>query len=456
MSNVKQKDKEIAALLSERDHLLEFKAYVHRRLDEAHVPTHPDGPHSKKGCRIGDRLDLLIKMSDDAVTRAAKLESEKDLWMMHEDEYLLKISKLEERLEATQIAMESYRDHLIAVKKELSGTVVTHKECVTGDPDVDRIASLRRDLADAQTVLKAIKEQARLLIVELRYGQNRYARTDRELVNFMRDSEERTIETLSKMAAPVSLTEQVDNSTPKSAGLHPYRPGPENSVLGPRCADCGNSAGHELHAPRFGQEEKEDNGWVDVYTNNDKAVLEASEELKLSRPKPLGLPPSDHRGHPIKAGYRFGEDEPEAPSAAECTRIGGHLGERCCCHTKTCDRDRTPLTKACSCDYEGPLCPVCESKFKSASEALRASRDEVEKWKAVADANIQVAEQAADAANAEADEVARLREALSQLLCQLTEGRDLVAEGLLDRTKWLDGMRDTASAALTPKTGETE
>jgi len=38
-----------------------FKDFVHRRLDEAGIPTHPDGPHSKEGCRIGDRLDLVLE-----------------------------------------------------------------------------------------------------------------------------------------------------------------------------------------------------------------------------------------------------------------------------------------------------------------------------------------------------------------------------------------------------------
>ncbi len=37
-----------------------FKDYVHQRLDEAGIPTHPDGPHSKEGCRVGDRLDLAL------------------------------------------------------------------------------------------------------------------------------------------------------------------------------------------------------------------------------------------------------------------------------------------------------------------------------------------------------------------------------------------------------------
>ncbi len=40
--------------------LQRFKDFVHRRLDEAGVPTHPDGEHSKAGCRIGDRLDIVL------------------------------------------------------------------------------------------------------------------------------------------------------------------------------------------------------------------------------------------------------------------------------------------------------------------------------------------------------------------------------------------------------------
>lgn len=37
-----------------------FKDYVHQRLDEAGIPTHPDGEHSKAGCRVGDRLDIAL------------------------------------------------------------------------------------------------------------------------------------------------------------------------------------------------------------------------------------------------------------------------------------------------------------------------------------------------------------------------------------------------------------
>jgi hypothetical protein len=53
-------EKERDKYRAEADALRAFKAYVHQRLDDAGVPTHPDGPHSKEGCRVGDRLDILI------------------------------------------------------------------------------------------------------------------------------------------------------------------------------------------------------------------------------------------------------------------------------------------------------------------------------------------------------------------------------------------------------------
>lgn len=47
-----------------------FKDFVHRRLDAAGVPKEfPDGPHTKEGCRIGDRLDwVLERWSERAAT----------------------------------------------------------------------------------------------------------------------------------------------------------------------------------------------------------------------------------------------------------------------------------------------------------------------------------------------------------------------------------------------------
>lgn len=44
----------------ERDKLQAFKDYVHKRLDDAGIEKNPIGEHSKAGCRIGDRLDLVF------------------------------------------------------------------------------------------------------------------------------------------------------------------------------------------------------------------------------------------------------------------------------------------------------------------------------------------------------------------------------------------------------------
>lgn len=52
-------------LEQEAGRLQGFKAYVHARLDQDGVPTNPDGPHSKEGCRVGDRLDWLLKSRAD-------------------------------------------------------------------------------------------------------------------------------------------------------------------------------------------------------------------------------------------------------------------------------------------------------------------------------------------------------------------------------------------------------
>lgn len=37
-----------------------FKDYVHQRLDEAGIPTHPPGEHMDAGCRVGQRLDIAL------------------------------------------------------------------------------------------------------------------------------------------------------------------------------------------------------------------------------------------------------------------------------------------------------------------------------------------------------------------------------------------------------------
>ncbi len=54
----------VATLTSERDALQRFKDWVHARLDAAGVPANPSGPHTKEGCRIGDRMDIALAAGD--------------------------------------------------------------------------------------------------------------------------------------------------------------------------------------------------------------------------------------------------------------------------------------------------------------------------------------------------------------------------------------------------------
>lgn len=70
----------ITALEAEKAALQAFKDYVHQRLDEAGIPTHPDGEHSKAGCRVGDRLDLALaarRLALEEANAAVKKASER-------------------------------------------------------------------------------------------------------------------------------------------------------------------------------------------------------------------------------------------------------------------------------------------------------------------------------------------------------------------------------------------
>lgn len=53
---------------SELVKLRAFKAYVHERLDAAGIEREPNGEHSKHGCRIGDRLDIVFKLINKEVS----------------------------------------------------------------------------------------------------------------------------------------------------------------------------------------------------------------------------------------------------------------------------------------------------------------------------------------------------------------------------------------------------
>lgn len=67
---------ERSALLRERDALQAFKEYVHQRLDEAGIATHPPGEHTDAGCRVGQRMDLLIGERDEAARKLNAITTE--------------------------------------------------------------------------------------------------------------------------------------------------------------------------------------------------------------------------------------------------------------------------------------------------------------------------------------------------------------------------------------------
>lgn len=54
--------------------LQDFKDYVHGRLDEAGIEKNPEGKHSKHGCRIGDRLDIVLSRVRELEDKASHLE----------------------------------------------------------------------------------------------------------------------------------------------------------------------------------------------------------------------------------------------------------------------------------------------------------------------------------------------------------------------------------------------
>lgn len=68
----------IRSLERERDKLQRFKDYVHKRLDDAGVPTDPESPHKAEGCRIGGRLDNIIGQRDELRAVVEKLPALRD------------------------------------------------------------------------------------------------------------------------------------------------------------------------------------------------------------------------------------------------------------------------------------------------------------------------------------------------------------------------------------------
>lgn len=58
-------EKAVADLIDHAKSLQRFKDWVHQYLDAHGVPEAPPGVHGKEGCRIGDRMDWLMKQLTD-------------------------------------------------------------------------------------------------------------------------------------------------------------------------------------------------------------------------------------------------------------------------------------------------------------------------------------------------------------------------------------------------------
>lgn len=72
--------------------LMEFKKYVHKRLDDAGVSVDPESPHKAAGCRIGGRLDEVF-------STISKLEAEIKALREQAKKDFDRINELEDRLE---------------------------------------------------------------------------------------------------------------------------------------------------------------------------------------------------------------------------------------------------------------------------------------------------------------------------------------------------------------------
>ena len=65
----------VRALTKENGELAAFKAYVHRRFDDAGVAADPESPHKAAGCRIGGRMDVFIGERDELRKELAEAKS---------------------------------------------------------------------------------------------------------------------------------------------------------------------------------------------------------------------------------------------------------------------------------------------------------------------------------------------------------------------------------------------
>ena len=103
---------ELYAANKQIEALQAFKDYVHRRLDAAGIPTHPEGDHSAAGCRVGDRLDIALGDAERLQFIAKHLWETKISW--NKEPHTLKRVEIDVRAtcESSEHMAEQFR-HLI-------------------------------------------------------------------------------------------------------------------------------------------------------------------------------------------------------------------------------------------------------------------------------------------------------------------------------------------------------
>lgn len=88
-----------------------FKDYVHERLDAAGIPTHPDGEHSKNGCRIGDRLDIVLgRLAEQECQLEVVREAVKDMRIAHDMSHAEMCDEQHWRDEFERISSQTLRE----------------------------------------------------------------------------------------------------------------------------------------------------------------------------------------------------------------------------------------------------------------------------------------------------------------------------------------------------------